>query len=148
MGWVVFIFGCLITIPVGWALFSKSNADPGLSVTGLILLPPTIWGAGIGLGIGPCKVSECVTHQQKNLLGLAVIAVILLIASFVLLFLGNRMIGGIVMFVAAVLGVFSTAKIDKVLAISYGLMAATVATLVIVQWSRSRPERAPDFPPV
>jgi hypothetical protein len=149
VGWVVFIFGCLITIPIGWALFSRGDADRLLSVIGLILLPPTIWGAGIALGIGPCDEGSCVTHQQKNLLWLAVVAVVLLVVAFVLLYMQQRMIGGGVMLVAAILGLVSVTKIDKVLAIAYGLLAASIAAYVIVQWSRSRPEaQTPDYPPI
>ncbi len=148
MGWVVFIFGCLITIPIGWALFSHTRSDRLLSVMGLILLPPMIWAAAIGLGIGPCKEGSCVTHQQKNLLTLAVIGLVVLVAALVALYLQQALVGGALMFVASVLLVFSVRKIDKVTAIAFGILAAAVAVYTVLFFLRGRPERAPDYPPI
>jgi hypothetical protein len=148
MGWVVFILGCLVTIPAGWALFSHTHSDRLLSVVGLTLLPPTIWAAAIGVGIGPCKEGSCVTHTQKSLLTLAVAGLVLLVLALAALYLQQVIIGGGLMFVAAVLDVISVAKIDKVTAIGFALLAAVIAVYTVVRLVRSRPERAPDYPPI
>src|SRR3954452_24957730 len=78
MGWVVFIVGCLVTIPIGWLLFARTRGGRFLTAVGLILLPPTIWSAALGLQIGPCDTTTCVTGRRQDLVIFAVAALVVL----------------------------------------------------------------------
>jgi uncharacterized membrane protein len=126
MGWVVFLFGCLVTIPVGWLLFSRTRGDRFLSAVGLVLLPPTIWSAGLGLSIGPCDTPKCVTDTQQNLLMFAVAALIVLIGSLVAVGLLRAVPGALLMILACVLDMVGVWKVDKVTTIMFALLGISV----------------------
>ena len=146
MGWVVFFFGCLVTIPVGWLLFSRTRADRLLSAIALVLLPPTIWSAALGLSIGPCNTGSCVTHKQHNLLALAVAALVLLVLAVVALALSHTIPAAVLMAVSSVLTLVSVVKIDTVTAIMFGLLAAAVVVYLILALLPARSRPAPGLP--
>jgi hypothetical protein len=127
-----------------------TDADPEQRVIREIDGLPAAEGyaAAIGVGIGPCNEGSCVSHTQKNLLTFAVVALVVLVAALVALYLQQVLIGGGLMFVAAVLDVISVTKIDKVTAVAFGILAASIAAYVIALIMRNRPERAPDYPPI
>jgi hypothetical protein len=144
MGWAVFLIGCVVTIPVGWALFTRPRADRFLSAVGLVLLAPTIWAAALGLRIGPCDTPICVTHKQQDLLLFAVAGLVLLAVGLVLVAAIRPIPGAAVLTLAAVLVAVSTWKIDKVTTIMFGLLAATVLAYTVLGLLPNRPE--PGYP--
>jgi hypothetical protein len=127
MGWVVFLFGCLITIPGGWFLFARTRSDRFLAAVGLVMLPPTIWSAGLGLSIGPCDTPKCVTDTQQNLLMFAVAALVVLIGSLVAIALMRAVPGALLMLLACVLNMVAVWKVDKVTTIMFFILGASVA---------------------
>jgi hypothetical protein len=143
MGWVVFLIGVFVVVPVGWFLLARTRADRFLTVVGLTLLPPTIWSAALGLKIGPCKVGSCVSHSEHNLLVFAVAAFVVLVLALVALALLKTVPGALLMTLAGALGVVSAVKIDTVTALMFGILTAAAAlyfTLALLPAVRSRPE--------
>jgi hypothetical protein len=142
MGWVAFFVGCLVTIPVGWLLLSRSHADRLLSVIGLVMLPPTVWTAALGLGIGPCEVGSCVTHKQHNLLALGVAALVVLALALAALALARPIPAALLMTAANVLALVSVVKIDVITAIMYLILGGGTALYLMLALlpARSRSE--------
>jgi uncharacterized membrane protein len=126
MGWVVFLFGCLVTIPVGWLLFARTRGDRFLCAVGLVMLPPTVWSAGLGLSIGPCDTPKCVTTHQQNLLMFAVAGLIVLIGALVAVGLRRPVPGALLMILACALNMVGVWKVDKVTTIMFGLLGVAV----------------------
>ena len=142
MGWVVFLFGCLVTIPVGWLLFSRTRGDRFLSAVGLVVLPPTIWSAGLGLSIGPCDTPKCVTTHQQNLLMFAVAGLIVLIGALVAIALLRTVPGAVLMILACVLNMVAVWKVDKVTTIMFALLGIAVGLYFALSLLPNRPEPA------
>jgi hypothetical protein len=142
MGWVVFIFGCLVTIPVGWFLFSRTRGDRFLIAVALVMLPPTIWSAGLGLQIGPCDTPTCVTHTQQNLLIAAVAALVALIAAFVLVALRQAMPGAALVILTCILNMVATWKIDKVTTIMFAILGVATVLYLALSIVPNKPEPA------
>jgi hypothetical protein len=143
MGWVVFLIGVFVVVPVGWLLLAHTRADRFVTVVGLTLLPPTIWSGALGLKLGPCKVGSCVSHSQHNLLVFAVAAFVVLVVALVALALLKTVPGALLMTLAGALGVVSVAKIDTVTALMFGILAVAAGLyflLVLLPGMRSRPE--------
>ena len=131
MGWVVFILGFLIVIPIGWALFTRMRADRFLSVVGLVLLPPTIWSAAIGLSIGPCNTPGCVTNKQQDLLMFAVAGLVLLLLALAAVATMRALPAAVLMILASVLDMVSTWKIDRVTTIMFAVIAVVAAAYLV-----------------
>jgi hypothetical protein len=143
MGWVLFLIGVFVVVPVGWLLLARTSADRLLTVVGLTLLPPTIWSGALGLKIGPCKVGSCVSHSEHNLLVFAVAAFVVLVVALVALALLQTIPGALLMTLAAALEVVSAVKIDTVTALMFGILAGVAALyfiLALLPAVRSRPE--------
>jgi hypothetical protein len=131
MGWVVFILGFLIVIPVGWFLFTRARADRFLTAVGLVLIPPTIWAAAIGLQIGPCDTPECVTNKQQDLLMFAVAGLVVLALALAAVATLRTLPAAGLMILAPVLDMVSTWKIDRVTTIMFFILAAVVVAYVV-----------------
>jgi len=142
MGWVVFLFGCFVTIPVGWFLFTRTRSDRFLTAVGLVLLPPTIWSAGLGLQIGPCDTPTCVTHKQQDLLIFAVAGLVVLIAALVVLALLRAIPGAALIILACVLNMVATWKVDTVTTIMFALLGIGVGLYFALSLLPTRQERA------
>jgi hypothetical protein len=142
MGWVVFLFGCFVTIPAGWFLFTRTRSDRFLTALGLVLLPPTIWSAGLGLQIGPCDTPTCVTQKQQDLLIFAVAGLVVLIGALVLLALRRAIPGAVLIVLTCVLNMVATWKVDKVTTIMFGLLAAAAVAYLALSLVPNRTEPA------
>jgi hypothetical protein len=142
MGWVVFLFGCFVTIPAGWFLFTRTRSDRFLTALGLVLLPPTIWSAGLGLQIGPCDTPTCVTQKQQDLLIFAVAGLVVLIGALVLLGLRRAIPGAVLIVLTCVLNMVATWKVDKVTTIMFGLLAAAAVAYLALSLVPNRTEPA------
>jgi uncharacterized protein YacL len=142
MGWVVFLFGCLITIPVGWFLFARTRSDRFLCAVGLVLIPPTIWSAALGLSIGPCDTPKCVTDHQQNLLMFAVAGLVVLIGALVAVVLGRAIPGAALMILACILNMVATWKVDRVTTIMFGILGGAVILYLALSLVPNRPEQA------
>jgi hypothetical protein len=141
MGWVVFLFGCLVTIPVGWFLFARTRADRFLTAVGLVLLAPTIWSAGLGLQIGPCDTPDCVTTKQQDLLIFAVAALVVLIAAFVVIAMRHAIPGALLLILSCVLNMVATWKVDRVTTIMFFILGAGLAAYFVLSLLPNRAER-------
>jgi hypothetical protein len=142
MGWVVFIVGCLVTIPIGWLLFARTRGDRFLTAVGLILLPPTIWSAALGLQIGPCDTPTCVTSKQQDLLIFAVAALVVLALALVAVGMMRAVPAAVLMALACVLNMVATWKIDKVTTILFVILGASVVLYLALSLLPNRPEPA------
>jgi hypothetical protein len=131
MGWAVFLGACAVTILAGWWLFTRTRGDRFLLVVGLVLLPPTIWAAGLGLKIGPCDSTACVTHTQRNLLVIAVAALVMLVLALVALATARVIPGAVLMILAGVLDIVATWKVDRVVTIMFAILAAAAVTYFV-----------------
>ena len=140
MGWVVFLFGCFVTIPVGWFLFTRTRGDRFLTAIGLVLLPPTIWSAGLGLQIGPCDTPKCVTNQQQNLLIFAAIGLVVLIAALVAVATRRAIPGALMLVLACVLNMVATWKVDRVTTIMFAILGAAVVAYFALSLLPNRAE--------
>ena len=146
MGWVVFLFGCLVTIPVGWALFTRPRADRFLSAVGLVMLAPIIWAAGLGLRIGPCDTPTCVTHQQQNLLLFAVGALVVVAIGLVAVAMTRPLPAAALLIVGGVLAMVSTWKVDRVTTIMFVLLTAVVVAYLMLALLPNRRPAEPGYP--
>ena len=144
MGWAVFFIGCLVTIPVGWVLFARTKADRLLSVIGLVLIPPTVWSAALGLQIGPCGTPDCVTNNQQDLLVFAVAGLVLIALALVAVATLRTIPGAALMILGSVLDMVSTWKVDRVTTIMFGILAASLAAYLVLALLPNRPE--PGYP--
>jgi hypothetical protein len=142
MGWVVFIVGCLVTIPIGWVLFARTRGDRFLTALGLILVPPTIWSAALGLQIGPCDTPTCVTSKQQDLLIFAVGALVVLALALVAVGMMRAVPAAVLMALACVLNMVATWKIDKVTTILFAILGASVVLYFALSLLPNRPEPA------
>jgi hypothetical protein len=142
MGWVVFIVGCLVTIPIGWVLFARTRGDRFLTALGLILVPPTIWSAALGLQIGPCDTPTCVTSKQQDLLIFAVGALVVLALALVAVGMMRAVPAAVLMALACVLNMVATWKIDKVTTILFAILGASVVLYCALSLLPNRPEPA------
>jgi hypothetical protein len=142
MGWVVFIVGCLVTIPIGWLLFARTRGDRFLTALGLILVPPTIWSAALGLQIGPCDTPTCVTSKQQDLLIFAVAALVVLALALVAVGMMRAVPAAVLMALACVLNMVATWKIDKVTTILFAILGASVVLYFALSLLPNRPEPA------
>jgi hypothetical protein len=142
MGWVVFIVGCLVTIPIGWVLFARTRGDRFLTALGLILVPPTIWSAALGLQIGPCDTPTCVTSKQQDLLIFAVAALVVLALALVAVGMMRAVPAAVLMALACVLNMVATWKIDKVTTILFAILGASVVLYFALSLLPNRPEPA------
>ena len=142
MGWVVFIVGCLVTIPIGWLLFARTRGDRFLTALGLILVPPTIWSAALGLQIGPCDTPTCVTSKQQDLLIFAVAALVVLALALVAVGMMRAVPAAVLMALACVLNMVATWKIDKVTTILFVILGASVVLYLALSLLPNRPEPA------
>lgn len=142
MGWAVFIFGFVVTVPVGWFLFSRTRGDRFLCAMGLVLLAPTIWAAGLGLRLGPCDTPTCVTHKQQDLLIFAVGALVVLIAAFVLLAMRQAIPGAALITLTCVLNMVAVWKVDKVMTIMFAILAVSTVLYFALSLLPNRPEPA------
>jgi hypothetical protein len=142
MGWVVFIVGCLVTIPIGWLLFARTRGDRFLTALGLILVPPTIWSAALGLQIGPCDTPTCVTSKQQDLLIFAVGALVVLALALVAVGMMRAVPAAVLMALACVLNMVATWKIDKVTTILFAILGASVVLYCALSLLPNRPEPA------
>jgi hypothetical protein len=142
MGWAVFIFGFVVTIPVGWFLFSRTRGDRFLCAMGLVLLAPTIWSAGLGLRLGPCDTPECVTHKQQDLLIFAVAALVVLIAAFVVIAMRQAIAGAVLVTLSCVLNMVAVWKVDKVMTIMFAILAVSTVLYFALSLLPNRPEPA------
>jgi hypothetical protein len=146
MGWAVFAIGCLAPILAGWALFTRTRADRFLSVVGLTLVPPTVWSAALGLKIGSCKSTTCVTTSQRNLLVVAVAALVVLALALVALAVLRTIEAAFLMTLAAALALVSTWKVDRVTTIMFGILAGAVAAYLVLGLLPNRRSPEPDYP--
>ena len=142
MGWAVFIFGVVVTIPVGWFLFSRTRGDRFLCAMGLVLLTPTIWAAGLGLQLGPCDTPTCVTHKQHDLLIFAVAALVILIAALVVIAMRQAIPGALLITLCCVLNMVAAWKVDKVMTIMFAILAASTVSYFALSLLPNRPEPA------
>jgi hypothetical protein len=147
MGWAVFLIACFLTIPIGWLVLTRPRADRFLAVVGLTLLVPTIWAAAIGLKIGPCDSTSCVTHTQRNLLVLAVPALVVLGLALVAIFRRLAVPAAALMTLAAILDFVATWKVDRVTTVMFGILAGAVATYLVLALLPNRASETPGFPP-
>jgi hypothetical protein len=145
MGWVVFLVGCLLTVPVGWLLFTRTSADRFLSLVGITLLPPTVWSAALGLKIGSCKSTTCVTHSQRHLLLFAVAALVVLVLALAALAVERRIAGAALMTLAPVLTAVSTWKLDRVSTVMFGILAGAVAAYLVLALLPNRASPQPGY---
>ena len=143
MGWVVFIVGCLVTIPIGWLLFARTRGDRFLTALGLILVPPTIWSAALGLQIGPCDTPTCVTSKQQDLLIFAVAALVVLALALVAVGMMRAVPAAVLMALACVLNMVATWKIDKVTTILFAILGASVVLYFALSLLPNRAEPGP-----
>ena len=143
MGWVVFIAGCLVTIPIGWLLFARTRGDRFLTALGLVLLPPTIWSAALGLQIGPCDTPTCVTSKQQDLLIFAVAALVVLAVALVAVGTMRAIPAAVLMTLACVLNMVATWKVDRVTTIMFFILGAGVAFYLALSLLPNRAEPGP-----
>jgi hypothetical protein len=143
MGWVVFIAGCLVTIPIGWLLFSRTRGDRLLTALGLILLPPTIWSAALGLQIGPCNTPVCVTSKQQNLLIFAVGALVVLALALAAVGTMRAVPAAALMALCCVLNMVATWKVDRVTTVMFFILGAGVVLYFALSLLPNRPEPGP-----
>ena len=143
MGWVVFIVGCLVTIPIGWLLFARTRGDRFLTALGLILVPPTIWSAALGLQIGPCDTPTCVTSKQQDLLIFAVAALVVLAVALVAVGTMRAAPAAVLMAVACVLDMVATWKVDRVTTVMFFILGAGVVLYFALSLLPNRPEPGP-----
>jgi hypothetical protein len=142
MGWAVFIFGFVVTIPVGWFLFSRTRGDRFLCAMGLVLLAPTIWSAGLGLQLGPCDTPTCVTHKQQVLLIFSVAALVVLIAAFVVIVMMQAIPGALLIALSCVLNMVGAWKLDKVMTIMFAILGVGTVAYLALSLLPNRPEPA------
>ena len=148
MGWALFLIGCAVPIVAGWYLLAHTRADRLVTVVALILLPPTIWAAAIGLKIGPCKTGDCVSHSQRNFLTIAVIGLVILVLAVVALVLGRALIAAVLVALSGALSAVSVGKIDTVATVMFAVLAAAAATYLVALIRNRAGAGVPDYPPV
>jgi hypothetical protein len=140
--------GLLLPIPVGYFLIGKRRASVPLTLFGLISLPLLVWGASIGVGIGPCSVPSCISHTQHSHLVITVVALVILVVAFVLLGLRYFWPGGVVLVVAELVGAYSMTKVDTPITITLIILAGLAIAYLIYRYMEELPEsRVPDYPP-
>ena len=141
--------GILLPVIGAWWLLSRVHADLALSLIGLTSLPVLVWASSLGAKIGPCEVGDCMSSTQHSHLVISIVALVLVLASFVLLSLSRQLIGGVVLVVSQLVGAYSMLKTDTAAAIMLLIFAALAAVYVAYRYTAQRQAtRVPDFPPV
>jgi hypothetical protein len=145
---VLLVVGIVVTPLAGWLLLSRFRADLALSLLGVAALPVLVWAASLGAELGPCGVPDCMSSAQHSQLVVSIVALVILVGSFVLLALGHVQWGGIVLTIAQLVGAFSLLKTDLAASVMLIIFAALAASYVTYQFLSSRETtRIPDFPP-
>lgn len=144
----MFFVGLFAPVLIGGWLIGKRHANTLLSLLGLAALPTIIWGASLGAKVGPCDVPDCMSSTQHSHLVVAIVSLVLVLASFALLVLGRDLLGGVLLTVALLVGAYSMATTDLAALIMLLVFAAGAAAYVfIVWWTDREAARVPDYPP-
>ena len=148
MGWVFLFIGLLVPVPIAYAMIGWKGANVPLTLFGLISVPMLVWGASIGVGIGPCDVPSCVSHTEHSHLVISIAALVILAVSFVLLALHYFWPGGIALVVAELVGAYSMLKTDTPTAIAMIILALLAGMYLVYRYMDELDEaRVPDYPP-
>ena len=145
----MFFIGLIVPLPIGYLLIRKLHGDLPLSLLGLASLPVLFWGGSLGAKIGPCDVGDCMSSGQHSHLVISLIALGILVVSYVVLAYGQMVAGGIVLVVAQLVGAFGMTRTDTAAAVMLLILAAAAAGYLIFTYLAAREaKRVPDYPPV
>ncbi|HEY7632803.1 MAG TPA: hypothetical protein VH817_19010 [Thermoleophilaceae bacterium] len=148
MGWVMLFVGLALPILIGSVVIGKTKADLPLTLIGLVSVPLLVWGASLGLKIGPCDVPQCMSSTQHSHYVIAIVGLVVLAGAFFLLARGQQMIGGLVLALAQLLGAYSMLKTDTASAITFLILCVSALGYLYVQYRLAHEaDRVPDFPP-
>jgi hypothetical protein len=140
--------GLALPILVGFVVIGKTKADRPLTLIGLVSLPLLVWGASLGLKIGPCDVPQCMSSTQHSHYVFAIAGLVVLAGAFYVLTRGQQMIGGLIVAVAQLLGAYAMLKTDTASAITFLILCAAALGYVYVEYRLAHEaDRVPDFPP-
>jgi uncharacterized membrane protein YbjE (DUF340 family) len=140
--------GLLLPLPIGTWLIRR-RADLFLSLVGLASVPVIVWSASLGAKIGPCDVPSCMSHTQHSHLVLAIVALVILLGSFVALAMHQRTIGGSLLVVAELVSAYSMLKTDAAAVVMHVIFGLSAAGYLLGNYLADRDaKRVPDFPPV
>lgn len=147
MGWVMFLLGLALPVPVGMFLIGKRRANLPLTLLGLVALPLVLWSASLYLEIGPCGVPDCMSSTEHSRLVLAVPGLVLLVAGYVLLAIRQTWAAAASLILSFLLTGIGVAKTDRTVAVTlFILTAAGIGYLVHMYTSRAD-MTVPDYPP-
>lgn len=140
--------GLALPVLIGWWLLGRTPADRALTLIGLVSLPLLVWGASLGAKIGPCEVPACMTSTQHSHLVISIVALVIALVAFVALSMGRRVVGGLILALAQLVGTYSMLKTDVAAAITFLLLGvAAVAYLYVHYRLEHEADYVPDYPP-
>jgi hypothetical protein len=147
MGWVMFLIGLALPVPIGMFLIGKRRANLLLTLLGLVALPLVLWSASLYLKIGPCGVPDCMSSSEHSQLVLSVPGLVLLVAGYVLLAIRRTWAAGAALILSFLLTAIGVAKTDRTVTVSLCLLAATAIGYLVYLYANRVDTTVPDYPP-
>lgn len=147
MGWVMFLIGLALPVPVGMFLIGKRRGNLLLTLLGLVALPLVLWSASLYLKIGPCGVPDCMSSSEHSRLVLSVPGIVLLVAGYVLLAIRRTYAAGVALVLSFLLTGIGVAKTDSTITVTFAILAAGAAGYLIYLYVNRVETRVPDYPP-
>ena len=147
MGWVMFLVGLVLPVPVGMFLIGKRRANIWLTLLGLVALPLVLWSASLYLKIGPCGTPDCMTNSEHSRLVLSVPGIVLLVGGYALLAIKQTYAGGVSLILSFLLTGVGVAKTDSTITVTFAILAAAAAGYLIHLYINRVDTTVPDYPP-
>jgi hypothetical protein len=147
MGWVMFLIGLALPVPVGMFLIGKRRSNLALTLLSLVALPLVLWSASLYLKIGPCGVPDCMSSSEHSRLVLAVPGLVLLVAGYVLLAMRQTWAAGVVLILSYVLTAVGVAKTDRTVTVTLSILAGAAIAYLAYLYANRVDTTVPDYPP-
>ena len=147
MGWVMFLIGLALPVPIGMFLIGKRRSNLALTLLSLVALPLELWAASLYLKIGPCGVPDCMSPSEHSRLVLSVPGIVLLGAGYVLLAMRQTWAAGAALILSFVLTAVGVAKTDRTVTVTLGILAAASIGYLIYLYANRVDTTVPDYPP-
>jgi hypothetical protein len=147
MGWVMFLLGLALPVPIGAFLIGKRRANLPLTLLGLIALPLVLWSASLYLKIGPCGVPDCMTSSEHSQLVLSVPGLVFLVGGYVLLAVRQTWAAGAALILSFILTALGVAKTDRTVTVTLFILAAAGIGYMINLYMNREDMTVPDYPP-
>jgi hypothetical protein len=147
MGWVMFLIGLALPVPIGMFLIGKRRSNLALTLVSLVALPLELWAASLYLKIGPCGVPDCMSSSEHSRLVLSVPGIVLLVAGYVLLAIRQTWAAGAVLILSFVLTAVGVAKTDRTVSVTLGILAGGALGYLIYLYANRVDTTVPDYPP-